>query len=245
MPGDKGQGGKELSMRSASTSDEFVLEKAIFSNVFEKDIQRVYIYKKAERLAKAVHLIAPAFAASPPLKARVEASAVGLIDSATLPTALARSALSRELLALSSALAMAETSGALSNMNAALIAREVQLLLAEVAAYEEPRLALAEAPSLAAVGRRAAAPRSAPPAPRSARPAPSSKGHLKDTIKDSARREAILGVIREKGRVYIGDISRVVQGVSEKTIQRELSALVGAGVVAREGERRWTLYFMP
>ena len=35
-----------------SNSDDFVFEKGIFNNIFEKDIRRVFIYKKAEQLAE-------------------------------------------------------------------------------------------------------------------------------------------------------------------------------------------------
>ena len=58
----------------------------------------------------------------------------------------------------------------------------------------------------------------------------------------SGRRDAVLSVLRSKGPLYIKDISTVIRDVSEKTIQRELQALVAEGVVARTGERRWTSY---
>ena len=61
----KGQNHENKSLRTqefeGSISD-FVLDKVIFSNVFDKDIRRIYIYRKSERLAKALHLITPAFA---------------------------------------------------------------------------------------------------------------------------------------------------------------------------------------
>ena len=95
-------------------SEDFVLEKSIFNNIFEKDIRRVFIYKKAERLAKAIHLIAPAFAESVSLRNRIDAIAIGLVDAAILPSGAARMALSRELLALSSVLSIARTGGLLS-----------------------------------------------------------------------------------------------------------------------------------
>src|ERR1035437_3697847 len=85
-----------------ANSEDFVLEKSIFNNIFEKDIRRVFIYKKAERLAKALHLIAPAFSESMSLRNRIDAIAIGLVDAAVLPPASARTALSRELLSLSS-----------------------------------------------------------------------------------------------------------------------------------------------
>src|SRR3989338_6994710 len=112
--------------RDARNGD-FVLEKSIFNNIFEKDIRRVFIYKKAERLAKAIHLIAPAFAESASLRNRVDAIAIGLIDAAILPLAASRTALSRELLALSSVLSMARTGGLLSGMNAELITLEAHI----------------------------------------------------------------------------------------------------------------------
>src|SRR3989338_9631811 len=134
-------------------SEDFVLEKNIFNNIFEKDIRRVFIYKKAERLAKAIHLITPAFAESMSLRNRIDAIAVGLVDAAILPSGAARLALSRELLALSSVLSIARTGGLLSPMNAELIAREAHILLQEVAADEEPRLFLDDAPTLSAIAK--------------------------------------------------------------------------------------------
>ncbi|HET9641425.1 MAG TPA: DeoR family transcriptional regulator [Candidatus Paceibacterota bacterium] len=229
---------------------DFVLEKTIFNNVFEKDIRKVYIYKKAERLAKALHLITPAFSGSLSLRNRADAIAIGLVDAAIQPSGVARTALSRELLALSSVLSIARTGGLLSAMNADLIAREAQSLLQEVAGYEEPRLLLEETPTLAEIAREThrSEPSNpslhAPHAPRRALPA-ASKGHVKDTapaapIKD--RREGILSIIREKGQVSIKDISTLIRGVSEKTVQRELAALISSGAVRKHGERRWSVY---
>ncbi|HEY4500820.1 MAG TPA: hypothetical protein VJI70_00945 [Candidatus Paceibacterota bacterium] len=210
-------------------SGDFVLEKSIFNNVFEKDIRRIFIYKKAERLAKAIHLIAPAFAESVSLRNRIDAIAIGLIDAAILSQGAARLKLSRELLALSSVLRIAHTGGFLSSMNTELISREAHILLQEVAAYEEPRLFLDESPTLSEIAKKA--PSKAPVKKRI-----SDKGHIKD------RRDAVLSVIKDKKKASIKDISTLIRGVSEKTIQRELSALIASGVVLKQGERRWSTY---
>lgn len=247
-------------------SGDFVLEKNIFSNIFEKDIRRVFIYKKAERLAKAIHMVSPAFAEATSLRNRIDAVAVGLIDAAIRPPVAARTALSRELLALSSVLSIAQAGGLLSAMNAELIAREAQTLLQEVAAYEEPRLFLDESPTIASIAKNAPhdhaparhenrrAPRPRPAAPLTKqedsgefRSAPASlsdtgKGHSDERSKD--RREGVLSVIKEKGEASIKDISTRFREVSEKTIQRELVALVQSGVVAKRGERRWSVYYL-
>lgn len=251
---DKGQNKDIRSLKAHENSaslDNFVLEKGIFSNVFEKDIRRVYIYKKAERLAKAIHLIAPAFLNSPALRNRIDTIAVGLVDAAVLPPLAAREALSRELLALSSVLSIARVGGLLSSMNSELIAREAHTLLGEIATYEEPRLFLDEAPTLAALFKSASAghPHQVPRVRDSERPIvpvtpiKDSKGHIKDNAAPAnRRRDAILSVLRSKGPSYIKDISTVIRDVSEKTIQRELSALVAEGAVTKAGERRWTTY---
>lgn len=234
---------------NGSHIEDFVLEKDIFNNVFEKDIRRVFIYKKAERLAKAIHLIAPAFTESASLRNRIDTTAIGLVDAAILPSMAARAALSRELLALSSMLSIARTGGLLSAMNVELITREARALLQEVAAYEEPRLFLDEAPTLSSIAKKAhldTKPARAFPPTESRQSRQKNKGHIKDNspaighIKD--RRDAVLSVIRNKGKASIKDLSTVIRGVSEKTIQRELSALITAGMVIKEGERRWSTY---
>ena len=260
----QGQSTRIQNVRNGSrqgVSEDFVLDKSIFNNIFDKDIRRVFIYKKTERLAKALHLVAPAFADSRALKERIDSVAIAMVDAATLPPGIARTALSRELLLLSSLLGVARTGGILSAMNADIIAREAHTLLQEVAVYEEPRIFLDDAPTLSELAKDmpkkeapASEPRVLPTASalrrtvRGGALAGQRKGQaLKDTggktrihIKD--RQDAILSVIRTKGSVSIKDISTLIRDVSEKTIQRELISLVAAGSVTKRGERRWSVY---
>lgn len=56
------------------------------------------------------------------------------------------------------------------------------------------------------------------------------------------RQVLILDTIRQKGELSIKDLTDVIKGCSEKTIQRELIALVGAGDLLKTGERRWSRY---
>lgn len=259
---------QRASGRAPADSNAFVFEKAVFSNVFEKDIQRVYLYKKAERIAKAIGLVAPAFIGSPALKDRLDRAAIGLVDASVAPGHAAHGALARELLALSSVLAMSRSMGVLSPMNADLIANEAQALLHEVAVYEEPRIAMGDAPTLAGLAK-AFGPEAREPARlRSVarvtfdpdlsdnaeakgqnaigqRTAALGQGAPRASGTPSERRTAILEVLRAKGPSYIKDISLVVRDVSEKTIQRELALLVSEGAVVRKGDRRWTTYEIP
>ena len=236
---------KAHSRDNNSRSDDFVLEKTIFNNIFEKDIRRVFIYKKTERLAKAIHLIAPAFAGSASLRDRIDKVAISIMDAALLPPGTIRIVLPRELLALSSMLSLARTGGLLSTMNAELIVREAHILLQEVASYEEPRLSLDDIPTLSDIAKSTAS-KETHKATSSQLPQKSTEEHIKDIsdkkthIKD--RREAILSIIKNKGTSNIKDISTLIRGVSEKTIQRELIELINEGVVLKQGERRWSTY---
>jgi hypothetical protein len=56
------------------------------------------------------------------------------------------------------------------------------------------------------------------------------------------RRGALLAVIDSRGAVTIRDLVSVVPGISEKTIQRELQAMIVDGLLKKEGDRRWTTY---
>lgn len=56
------------------------------------------------------------------------------------------------------------------------------------------------------------------------------------------RRATILGLLQRKDRITVKDVSNVIRDCSEKTLQRELAALVIQGVLKREGERRWSTY---
>jgi len=208
------------------------------------------MYKKAERLAKAIHLIAPAFAESVALRDRIDSIAVGLVDAAILPPSAARVALSRELLTLSSVLAIARTSGLLSPMNADLMSREAHYLLQEIASYEEPRLALDDTQTLSEMSKSirvdSTSQNTVSKQTAERKSFAIHKRHIKDThmpawrVKD--RHEAILSVIKSKGTASIKDISHMVRGVSEKTVQRELISLIEQGVVQKQGERRWSVY---
>lgn len=56
------------------------------------------------------------------------------------------------------------------------------------------------------------------------------------------RRTIILALIKQKPQLAVKDISKSIPDVSEKTIQRELLAMVAEGILAKKGERRWSTY---
>ena len=63
-------------------------------------------------------------------------------------------------------------------------------------------------------------------------------------LSNSTRRTQILEIVKSRGEASIGDIAKVIKDCSEKTIQRELVALVGLGALRREGARRWSRYMI-
>lgn len=61
--------------------------------------------------------------------------------------------------------------------------------------------------------------------------------------KDS-RREIILKLATKNKEINIKDVSAVVTDCSEKTLQRELLSLVADGILRKEGEKRWSKYYL-
>ena len=58
----------------------------------------------------------------------------------------------------------------------------------------------------------------------------------------SERRSIILNKIKEKPSINVRDLADSITHVSEKTIQRELLAMVSEGLLVKRGERRWSTY---
>lgn len=56
------------------------------------------------------------------------------------------------------------------------------------------------------------------------------------------RRKIILALVKQKPSLTVRDIAKSIPQVSEKTIQRELLAMVGENVLVKRGERRWSTY---
>jgi len=56
------------------------------------------------------------------------------------------------------------------------------------------------------------------------------------------RQAIIIRLLSKKSGLSINDFTDSVKGVSAKTIQRELLAMVASGVLKKAGERRWSTY---
>ena len=72
------------------------------------------------------------------------------------------------------------------------------------------------------------------------RPKPAKELAAKDD--KESRRSVILKLLSKKSGLNVKDFAAAIKGVSEKTIQRELLAMVAIGLLKKEGERRWSTY---
>jgi len=77
-------------------------------------------------------------------------------------------------------------------------------------------------------------------------PKPSNSKDLRDfgtvAVKKNARQSIIINMLKRKKEIMIKDVSPLIHNCSEKTIQRELLAMVKAGILKKEGEKRWSKY---
>lgn len=61
-------------------------------------------------------------------------------------------------------------------------------------------------------------------------------------VKKNSRQSVIISLLRRKKEIMIKDVSPLIEGCSEKTIQRELLNMVKMGLLKKEGEKRWSRY---
>lgn len=71
--------------------------------------------------------------------------------------------------------------------------------------------------------------------------APTTTKNEASVVRD-ARRSRILKLVKDSHEIMIKDIAIHFPDLSEKTLQRELVALVETGVLKKTGERRWSRY---
>lgn len=62
------------------------------------------------------------------------------------------------------------------------------------------------------------------------------------SVKKNSRQNVIISLLKRKKEIMIKDVSPLISGCSEKTIQRELSAMVATGTLKKMGEKRWSRY---
>jgi hypothetical protein len=62
------------------------------------------------------------------------------------------------------------------------------------------------------------------------------------SVKKNSRQSTIISLLKRKKEIMIKDVAPLISDCSEKTIQRELLAMVEAGILRKIGEKRWSRY---
>lgn len=223
----------------------------------KKDSLHDFLCQRIQKLTTAIYLVTGLLSSDDPLRQSIRKASVGIlsfINSPTYAVSLKDSAekIVRQCKKITSLLEVAFFSGYVSEMNYSVLKSEFDAFTQEVKDYHDLALGITSLSQTNFQVSQIEAKKEDLPLIH--------KGHsssVKDKtfssqmisqqgrnvdVKRSSRRESILSIIRKKGKVTVKDISQVVIGCSEKTIQRELLSLVEKGVLKKEGERRWSSY---
>ena len=200
------------------------------------------IVAKSRKLASAVYLITGFFGDQEPMKWKLRALAVDLVSESTKD----KNSTAREILAL---FGMAKNIGLVSDSNYEILSREFSKLIEW---FENPLKSMF-------IGE--------PSIPKETLPEPVRPESIKDkylehsarhnetdsqtrpfkdygrvSVKKNSRQSIIITILKRKKEIMIKDVSPLIEGVSEKTIQRELLAMVASGILKKIGEKRWSRY---
>lgn len=222
------------------------------------------ILKKTEKIASAIYLITSFFNEKEPLKWELRSLSSQLIgtafflkDEMSATEEPYREETKRAIALISSLLMVAKNAGLVSEMNYEILAKEIDkfskflaksgenadgedlgVLSEHFFSGQEKAL---EAPKREdAIKDKIRIPSATSPE-KAIKPKP-----LRDfgtvAVKKNTRQGIIINLLKRKKEIMIKDVSSLIEGVSEKTIQRELLAMVKAGIIKKEGEKRWSRY---
>jgi len=189
------------------------------------------IIKKSEKLASAIYLITGFFDDKEPLKWKLRTLSTDLVSEQVKD----KFSIIRETLSLFS---MAKTAGLVSEMNHDILVRELSKLKDEA---EKPLDIMFIHDTIT---------------DQKALPRPQKSEYIKDntsekpmlkefgavSVKKNSRQSIIIAILKRKKEIMIKDVSPLISGCSEKTIQRELLTMVNSGILRKMGEKRWSRY---
>ncbi len=183
---------------------------------------------KSEKIASAVYFITSFFADQEPLKWKLR-------EAASEVATFKKGAVRQSLLDITNLLRIAKNTGLISAPNYELMGKEIERYLADVdSSTLLPSLAT---PIKDNIGR---------PLQIEETNRAEEKPDLKDfsavSVKKNTRQSIIIGLLKRKREAMIKDITPLIHGCSEKTIQRELLSMVKSGILRKEGEKRWSRY---
>ncbi len=242
--------------------------------VFDSRAHFAFVHKKTEKLVAAVYVVSNFIKDNEPLKWSIREKSLELLELAVLLNFVSleerrgilrnHQSVASEIISLSG---VARQSGLFSEMNHDILKKEFENLLKTIDESEKKQEVSVFAPDFFETKSLLERPSSAD-VPRSQNTSNLSftdkqknqkdKGNVNQTkktadtkqviqndgVKDKDRRVLIIDMLKKKGGLGIKDFTDVIHGVSAKTIQRELLSLVAEGSVRKEGDRRWSRYFI-
>lgn len=253
-----------MDLSSKSKEIKIYKDSHLLDDVFVKDEEIKFIFKKTEKIVKAIYLISNFFSVSEPLKWNLRQSSLKLLKAVMSfnQSSLAgkekfASSLNANVLELASFLDITYQSGFITQMNYEILNYEINKLGLGINNYLKERLVSNKTPFN-----------------NKAFFVEKSKNDIKDTninnlskrhqeydnvfyknvankplnqnksenSSSNKRQEDIINLIKNKEEVSVKDISLIISDCSEKTLQRELLKMVKDGVLEKKGERRWSRY---
>lgn len=228
----------------------------------QKDIQKdtnisssTYVSKKTEKIVSAAYLITNLFKDDEPLKFAIRDCAIQLLNSLWIRAeGSPQSELFTNYEKLATLLSVAKITGFVSEMNYSILDREIRDIIGFLNTRGERNLtdmnlfsgdyfnvsiplpALYEAPR-----------EQATLVSRTQKDIRDMSYKRQENVLNKKedktnRRQLILNLLKVSSNLSIGEFSLKIADCSEKTIQRELMALITEGLVIRKGERRWSTY---
>ena len=217
------------------------------------------ISHKAQKLASAVYLITSFFDEKEPLKLRIRELSMDLVSERVKD----KFSIAREIVAL---LSMAKTIGLVSEANYNILVQELSKFEEETEKYfdttfllkagvenkvpQEPQIKkLVKDKNIEKDLNYMSKSETYSPEPRiykepileTQRSKPFKEFGVV-SVKKNSRQSIIINLLKRKKEIMIKDVSPLITGCSEKTIQRELLAMVEQGIIKKTGEKRWSRY---
>jgi len=235
---------------------------------FSKDQSFVFVYKKTEKLATALYMVTNLFGDNEPMKWTLRTKVsnllsfiIGFKDILESREYEFSNDVKTKVLEVVSLLEVSSRSGLVSPMNFSILKGEFMNLVSSLGALrkeqqEGTQFALSKTFFEVPQNHQNTA-TSSPNTHGSFDIKAEYKGQqyaIKDRVsfkeespeangfKKTNRQSIIVNLLKKKKDLTIKDIAQVIRDCSEKTIQRELIALIDAGVLKKIGERRWSRY---
>lgn len=214
----------------------------LFSNDHES-----FLSKKAERLASALYVITGFLTPEEPVRNRLRARALDLINLSSRSSVLSGGGVEsfrNAATEIGMLLKTAHSGGLISKMNCDLLCEEYAGLALFVQKHADHMQGGSSGQGLDVSDIGNFSDDAGVSHNRSKKILTLSKGHQGHNGKNDQknRRKILVELLNKKDKISIKDAVSAIEGCSEKTVQRELLSLVRDGIAVKEGERRWSTY---